>query len=300
VRLRAPVAAAAAVAVALGAAVGVLVARDDEPDPTPTPGPPLGQTELAYLLTDRFDPIFFCDPDFYPVGSDEGERTNARTWWTSADRDGDEVTTILAHLGLSGELDDEQALRAYREHKRLMAIGLEPDGAGLRFALRSGQEQDAVQVTGMIARDGTIRTEAQEPANTACPICLQAGTLIDTPDGRVPIAALRPGMRVWTADEAGLRIEAIVLRTSRRAVGSPSLLVRVTLADGRNIVASAAHPTADGSHLGALLPGGILDGSGVTSVQIVPASGGVTYDLLPSGPTGSYWADGVLVGSTLG
>jgi hypothetical protein len=26
---------------------------------------------------------------------------------------------------------------------------------------------------------------------------------------------------------------------------------------------------------------------------------GATYDLLPSGPTGAYWADGVLLGSTL-
>ena len=38
--------------------------------------------------------------------------------------------------------------------------------------------------------------------------------------------------------------------------------------------------------------------SRVVSADLVPYAG-TTYDLLPSGPTGTYVADGVLLGSTL-
>jgi hypothetical protein len=41
-----------------------------------------------------------------------------------------------------------------------------------------------------------------------------------------------------------------------------------------------------------------FDGTTVTGVALLPYSG-VTYDLLPSGPTGTYYADGVLLGSSL-
>jgi hypothetical protein len=42
-----------------------------------------------------------------------------------------------------------------------------------------------------------------------------------------------------------------------------------------------------------------VDGSGVILIENVPYSGSATYDLLPAGETGLYWADGVLLGSTL-
>jgi hypothetical protein len=40
------------------------------------------------------------------------------------------------------------------------------------------------------------------------------------------------------------------------------------------------------------------DGSVVASVVLVPYAG-TTWDLLPSGPTGTYFANGVLLGNTL-
>ena len=42
-----------------------------------------------------------------------------------------------------------------------------------------------------------------------------------------------------------------------------------------------------------------LDGATIVAVLPVHLSDGGTYDLLPSGPTGDYWAGGVLLGSTL-
>ena len=75
-------------------------------------------------------------------------------------------------------------------------------------------------------------------------------------------------------------------------------LIRVVLADGRSVVASPGHPSSDGRRIGALTPGDLLDGSRVVTIDVLPYSGD-TWDLLPRSSTGTYWADGVLLGSTL-
>ena len=51
--------------------------------------------------------------------------------------------------------------------------------------------------------------------------------------------------------------------------------------------------------MGALAPGDAYDGSTVAAAALVPYGDTATYDLLPAGPTGEYWADGILLGSTL-
>ena len=55
----------------------------------------------------------------------------------------------------------------------------------------------------------------------------------------------------------------------------------------------------DGRTLADLAVGSSLDGATVISVALVEYAGGETYDLLPSGDTGHYWSDGVLIGSTM-
>jgi len=76
-------------------------------------------------------------------------------------------------------------------------------------------------------------------------------------------------------------------------------LVHLVLDDGRELSASPGHPTADGRRLADLRVGDRLDEATVVRTERVPLFGGRTYDLLPGGATGAYWADGVLVGSTL-
>jgi hypothetical protein len=76
-------------------------------------------------------------------------------------------------------------------------------------------------------------------------------------------------------------------------------VVRLALADGRVVVVSPGHPTADGRTVGRLRTGDRYDGSVVASATLLPYAGARTYDLLPSGPTGTYFADGILLGSTL-
>jgi hypothetical protein len=83
------------------------------------------------------------------------------------------------------------------------------------------------------------------------------------------------------------------------AVQSGHLMVHLRLADGRELLASPGHRTADGRPLGTLAAGDPLDGSTVTLWELVPYGGARTYDLLPAGSTGTYWANGILLLSTL-
>ncbi len=76
-------------------------------------------------------------------------------------------------------------------------------------------------------------------------------------------------------------------------------LLRLGLDDGRRVAASGGHPLTDGRSFAELSVGDHIDGARVLRVERVALDGARTYDLLPSGPSGAYWADGVLVKSTL-
>jgi len=73
----------------------------------------------------------------------------------------------------------------------------------------------------------------------------------------------------------------------------------VELSDTRTITASQNHPTADNKALGNYKVGDTLDGAQVTSIEYLPYIEDATYDILPAGSTGLYWADGILLKSTL-
>ena len=76
-------------------------------------------------------------------------------------------------------------------------------------------------------------------------------------------------------------------------------MVHLILNDGRDLFVSPGHPTIDGRTVGDLVSGEIYDGATIISTMHVPYGEGATYDLLPSGDTGFYWANGILIGSTL-
>jgi hypothetical protein len=65
------------------------------------------------------------------------------------------------------------------------------------------------------------------------------------------------------------------------------------------VTASPGHPTAEMKALGDYRPGDSLDGGLVTGVELTDYRDGATYDILPSGPTGVYRANGILLESTL-
>ncbi len=137
----------------------------------------------------------------------------------------------------------------------------------------------------------------------SCPKCLAGNTLIDTPNGPVPVKDLREGMLVWTeqsdAGASGARQRAVVLKTSRTKVLAGHEMVHLVLANGRELLASPGHPMADGRPLGTLSTGDLINSTRVISAERVPYAEDFTYDILPSGGTGTYWANGILIGSTL-
>jgi len=90
-----------------------------------------------------------------------------------------------------------------------------------------------------------------------------------------------------------------VIEVGSMPVPAGHMMVHLVLADGRELLASPGHRTADGRALGALQKGDGLDGSTIMRRELVPDAGERTYDLLPAGPTGQYWANGILLSSTL-
>jgi hypothetical protein len=106
-------------------------------------------------------------------------------------------------------------------------------------------------------------------------------------------------MAVWSQDATGARVVALVLTTGSTPVPASHQVVHLVLADGRQVRVSPGHPTIDNRPVGDLFPGDRYDGATVISVQRERYARGLTYDLLPSGPTGVYWAGGIRLKSTL-
>jgi hypothetical protein len=90
-----------------------------------------------------------------------------------------------------------------------------------------------------------------------------------------------------------------LLRVGRTPVGVHRV-VRVTLEDGAVLEVSPGHPTADGKTFGELRAGSRLDlQHTVRSAELVPYRYDATYDVLPASDTGTYFAAGAQIGSTL-
>jgi hypothetical protein len=113
------------------------------------------------------------------------------------------------------------------------------------------------------------------------------------------VTDIEPGLVVWTAMADGTRIAAPVLEVGSMQVPASHRMVHLVLADGRELLASPGHRTAGGRQLGSLATGESLDGSTIVRWELVPYSGERTYDLRPAGGTGTYWANGILLSSTL-
>ncbi|HEX6269143.1 MAG TPA: Hint domain-containing protein [Anaerolineales bacterium] len=274
----------------------------EPPTPIPTlPSSTLSPTELKYHVLEQFPDFFFCDPDYYPIARGD-EMALAQERFAELQANKEEFQAILSHNRLSGQssFTAEQKLLIYREHKRLAAIFFELVGDRYQFQIQSGMEgQQGSVITGRIDSNSSIDIVQRDPGFLTCPICLAAGTLIDTLQGSIAVEDLRVGSPVWTMNASGERVPATVLKTVRVAVPASHEMVHVVLSDGRELWASPGHPTADGRVLDNLEAGDLLDGVPATLIERLLYDGPTTYDVLPSGDTGLYWANGILVGSTL-
>lgn len=274
--------------------------------PLPTPaGSDLSLAELKYRLLDTFAPLHYCDPDEYPVPrGDEGQK--AIEIFPTIRADAETFGAILARLALTGTADftADQKLALYRQWKQLNAIVLTPADGRFGFDLLTESNPglgQGIRSTGKIDRRGTITIENREQAFLyGCPICLARSTQIDTPRGPVAVQDLRVGDPVWTVNGFGERVAGVVVALGSAAVPPAHRVVHLVLSDGRELWASPGHPLADDRRLGELRSGDPVDGGRVVSAELVAYGSSFTYDLLPSGPTALYWADGILLGSTLG
>jgi len=288
----------------------VIVSGGGTQVPFPTLEPPtliptlaggVSTAELKYKVLEKFPDFSFCDPDFYPIARDD-EMSLALQNFPELQTDQGEFQIILSHLGLSGQttFTDEQKLQIYKVHKKINAIFFRLIDDKYQFQIQTGSEgQSGTVVTGTIDASGTIDILKQDPAILSCPICLAAGTLIDTPRGTIRVENLRKGDPVWTQDETGRRVIASILETSHVRVPATHKMIHVTLSDGRELWASPGHPTSDGRRLAELQTGELLDGAQIVRLELVPYGQAYTYDILPAGGTGDYWANGILMGSTL-
>ena len=271
------------------------------PATPPTPPVVYSVPELKYKLMANFGDVFYVDTDFYPVAREGQEEKNALDQFPAIKADNAEFTAILQHLSLPDKADytTEEKVTIYREHKKLTR-GIEMTASGdiYNFALRIGEGQGE-HIEGTITTSGKIAVTKREKSFNTYPICLAQGTMIAIPGGQVPVEQIKTGMFVWTIDSSGQRVAARVDRTVATPVPASFQVVRVILNDGRSVTASPGHPTADERGLGNYAAGDILDGAIVVSVERINYDGGATYDLLPSGTTGLYWANDVLLMSTL-
>jgi hypothetical protein len=275
------------------------------PGPSISPGVSLDAGDLRLVLIDTLGPRWYCDPDEFPVAvADEQARAIAR--FPDVQAEGLVYRAVLRKLGMAGRttFSDAEKLEIYRLWKMAVSIDFQAGSSGAYAfdysAQPVGGATQGVRTTGTIDSHGAITIQTQAPTGMPnCPICLARGTRIDAPAGPVAVEDLVLGDSIWTLDASGRRVAGVVIALGSTVAPADHHVIRLTLADGRSVTASPGHPLADGRRLGDLRIGDVVDGSPVVGLESEPYSGGETFDLVASGPTGVYFSDGIALGTTL-
>ena len=107
------------------------------------------------------------------------------------------------------------------------------------------------------------------------------------------------GMHVWSQNSYGEKVKSAVIEVGRTPVPSTHRVVHLVLSDGKEVWVSPDHPTATGQRVAEIKAGDWHASARVKSAESVAYAGSYTYDLLPDSETGVYWANGILLGSSL-
>ena len=260
--------------------------------------------ELRYRILSQFGRnLFFCDPDSFPQGrSPELVRESSLQAYAEILKDRDTFDAIAKHLGLKDNSDPsaDQKLAIYKEYKRLRwAVPLEPLDDKYKFTIGVKSEDGDFRIEGTVDAQGKIDVLNKEATHLVCPKCLARNTRIDTPTGPMAVQDIREGVLVWTLDAQNNKIAMPVIKTVAVAVSGPHWMIHLVLHDGRQLLASPEHPAVDGKMLDQLTKNAAYDGATIDSVEIEAYTDAQTYDLLPAGPTGFYWANSIPMASTL-
>ena len=263
-------------------------------------GGPLSEADLEYRLIDSLGAPVYCDRSLYPVARSEDPIDAAAAVAALRSQNPAEFDAIVRHEHLNADsLSTADDLRILGQASELAAVPLTPRGTRYDFGYEVVGPPPA-EVTGTIDRKGVINLVSRTAApHRQCPICLAQWARIASPAGDLPVATVHPGALVWTLDARGRRVAVPVLLVGHTPTPAGHQVVHLVLADGRSVDVSPGHPLADGRTVGDLAPGDRADGSVVVSAARRSYDGAATWDLLPAGPTHVYWADGVLLESTL-
>ncbi len=142
--------------------------------------------------------------------------------------------------------------------------------------------------------------------------CMPNTARILTSQGEKQIDNIQIGDSVYTFNNIDGKFLAPIIQVNKILVQKDYIMTKITLEDGRSIQASPKHPipierdyaTSSKNQYEELLfseikIGDHIDRTRVVFIEFVNYNGGFTYDILPAGESGYYWADGILVGSTL-
>jgi hypothetical protein len=260
---------------------------------------PRGTADLKYSVIDTVGEPLVCtgwgmpNPTFSPYSEYPHIVADVPTYLSILRR---------VHLPAS-PLSSDQILAVYREWLKLNAVQLQWEGDVYTFEMfpSLGGPSGALRQETVGNVDLFGRTSNVHPGSGmgGCPICLAGDSPISTPTGALPVSAVKTGMHVWSTGPEGQWEDAVVLETARRLDAPGSELIHMILTDGRELTASPSHKIGDGRALGSLKVGDEVDLARIASIEGVPDVGGFTYDLLPSGRTGDYYVDGILLQSTL-
>ena len=126
------------------------------------------------------------------------------------------------------------------------------------------------------------------------PLCLSPDTRIKTPGIQKRIADIKVGDKVISENSEVVKVKKIVQVKAKR-----HKILRVTFNDATVLEVSPGHPIGNGEEFNDLKVGRYLDGRMVIKIKKIPYYYQYTYDILPDSKSGKYYANGILVGSTL-
>jgi hypothetical protein len=159
--------------------------------------------------------------------------------------------------------------------------------------------QGTIKGKPVLWHNGKILRQGQRPRNYHNK-CLPPTARIATPRGEILLRDLAIGDTVWSLDRHGQKVATRIGAKSRVPLSAPHSMVELRLGDGRVVQVSPLHPSANEYvTMGDFRVGDRVDGSIVRRRTTIAYQASETQDIFPLGDTHVYWANGVLMGSTL-
>lgn len=149
----------------------------------------------------------------------------------------------------------------------------------------------------IVYRETTNHKEAV--GDETCCHCLSKGTMILTSEGLREVEKVKVGDRVYSVNKSGKKVLRSIINTAKVKAGNNHKMLFIELANGISIKMSVEHPDKNGLPMIEAVKKGELNGIEIKDISLVSYMNRYTYDLLTDGENGVYFANGILLGSTL-